>query len=130
MTNVINTLKLVAPEFGTMSDDDIQSWVSLAEPFVSKKVFGKLYTQALAYLTAHMMKMSGNGDTSKGTVGDSMRVASVSEGNTSMSFNTSLYSPGDVDAELNLTVYGIRYRRIRSMCVCSVVNVGVANGRS
>ena len=76
MTNVINTLKLVAPEFGTMSDDDIQSWVSLAEPFVSKKVFGKLYTQALAYLTAHMMKMSGNGDTSKGTVGDSMRVAS------------------------------------------------------
>lgn len=37
MTNVINTLKLVAPEFGTMSDDDIQSWVSLAEPFVSKR---------------------------------------------------------------------------------------------
>lgn len=130
MTSVIDILKLVAPEFNTMSDNDIQTWIDIAEPFVSKKVFGKLYNQALAYLTAHLMKMSGNGDTSIGTVGDSLRVASVSEGNTSVSFNSSLYSGNDSDAELNLTIYGISFKRIRSMCVIPVVNVGVSNGRT
>lgn len=130
MNKAVDILKLVAPEFNTMSDDDVQTWIELAEPYVSKKVFGKLYNQALAYLAAHLMKMSGHGDTSTGTVGDSMRVASVSEGNTSVSFNTSLYSGNEADAELNLTVYGMSYKRIRSMCVIPVVNIGVTNGRS
>lgn len=130
MNKVIDTLRLVAPEVCTMSEEDIQTWVYLAEPYVSKKVFGKLYNQATAYLAAHFMKMSGLGDTSMGTVGDSMRVASVSEGNTSVSFNTSLYSGNEADAELNLTVYGMSYKRIRSMCVIPIVNIGVANGRT
>lgn len=128
MTKAIDIMKLVAPEFSTMSDNDIQTWIDLAEPYVSKKVFGKFYNQAIAYLAAHFMKMSGLGDTSTGTVGDSMRVASVSEGNTSVSFNTSLYSGNEADAELNLTVYGMSYKRIRSMCVIPVVNIGVTNG--
>lgn len=130
MNKTVDILKIVAPEFGTMSDDDIQTWIDLAEPYVSKRVFGKLYNQAIAYLAAHFMKMSGLGDTSTGTVGDSMRVASVSEGNTSVSFNTSLYSGNGADAELNLTVYGMSYKRIRSMCVIPIVNIGVANGRT
>lgn len=128
MKTAVDVLKLIAPEFKTTSDDDIQTWIDLAEPYVSEKVFGKLYTQALAYLAAHLMKMSGLGDTSTGTVGDSMRVASVSEGNTSVSFNTSLYAGNGADAELSLTIYGMGYKRIRSMCVIPVVNVGVING--
>ena len=130
MDKVVDVLKLIAPEFETMSNDDILTWIDLAEPYVSKKVFANLYNQALAYLTAHLMKMSGLGDTSIGTVGDSMRVASVSEGNSSVSFNSSLFSSTEGDSELNLTIYGIGFKRIRSMCVIPVVNVGVSNGRS
>ena len=130
MKDVVNTLKIVAPEFKTLSDDDIQKWIDLAEPFVSKKVFGNLYNQAIAYLSAHFMKMSGLGDTSEGTVGDSMRVASVSEGNTSVSYNTSLFSGDKADSELNLSVYGIAYKRIRSSVVIPIISAGVLNGRS
>ena len=128
MNKAIDVLKLIASEFKTMKDEDIEPWIELAEPYVSEKIFGKFYNQALAYLTAHLMKTSGLGDTSTGTVGDSLRVASVSEGNTSVSFNTSLYSSAEGDSELNLTVYGIGFKRIRSMCVIPVLNAGVLNG--
>ena len=122
--DVVELVLKFAPEFKDESPDDIKLWIDLAEPQVSKKRFGKLYTQALALLTAHIMKMSGIGDTSTGTVGDSLRVASVSEGNTSVSFNTGLYNADNSDAELNLTPYGIRYKRIRSMCIIPIVSSG------
>ena len=130
MDKVVDIIKRVAPEFKDLEDTDIKAWIELAEPFVSKSVFGKLYHQALAYFTAHLMKITGYGDTSNGTVGDSLRVASVSEGNTSVSFNTSLYASDKADSELNLTIYGMNYKRIRSMCVIPVISAGVLNGRS
>ena len=122
--DVVELILKFAPEFKEESPDDIALWVKITEPQVSKKRFGKLYKQALALLTAHTMKMSGVGDTSTGTVGDSIRVASVSEGNTSVSFNTSMYSSDNPDAELGLTPYGIRYKRIRSLCIIPVVSSG------
>lgn len=122
--DVVELVLLLAPEFKEESEDDIAMFVDLAKPQVSKKRFGKLYNQALALLTAHIMKMSGKGDTSTGTVGDSLRVASVSEGNTSVSFNTGLYSSDNSDAELSLTPYGIRYKRIRSQCIIPIVSSG------
>ena len=130
MAEVIEIIKRVAPEFKDMDEGEVHAWIEIAEPCVSKKAFGKLYNQALAYLTAHLMKVAGYGDTSNGTVGDSMRVASVSEGNTSVSFNTSLYSSDKADSELSLTIYGMNYKRIRSMCIIPVISAGVLNGRS
>ena len=122
---VNETLRILAPEFKEVSDDDLDLWVSLAKPFVSKKQFGKLYPHALAYLAAHMMKLSGLGDETYGTVADAMRLASVSEGNTSISFNTGAYTSDTIDAELGLTPYGIGYRRIRGICIVPITVAGV-----
>lgn len=59
----------------------------LQSHLISKKRFRKLYPQALAYLAAHKMKMSGLGKTiGIGTVGDTIGLSSVSEGETSVSF--------------------------------------------
>lgn len=121
---VVETIKLVAPEFKN-SVDDIAQWVEIVKPHISEKKFGALYTQALAYLTAHYMKMSGLGDNTLGTVGDSMRVASVSEGNTSVSYNSGLYNSQDADSELSLTPYGIQYKRIRELCIIPVTGTGL-----
>ena len=123
--NVIETIKLIAPEF-TNSEADIAQWVEIVKPHISEKQFGKLYTQALAYLTAHYMKMSGLGDNTLGTVADSMRVGSVSEGNTSVSYNSGAASGGqDADSELALTPYGLQYKRIRQQCVIPVTGSGM-----
>ncbi len=125
---VNETLRLLAPEFKEESEDNIDLWVSLAKPFVSKKQFGKLYPHALAYMAAHMMKLSGLGDNTYGTIADAMRLASVSEGNTSISFNTGAYTSDTVDAELGLTPYGIGFRRIRRSCIVPITIAGVERG--
>lgn len=117
----IETLRLIAPEFKSYTDDELKSWISLSEPFVNKKAFGKFYNQALAYLTAHKMKMGGLGDTSHGTVGDSVRIASVSEGDVSISFSGNQASTDDADAEYLLTHYGIQYLAIRKAVIFPVV---------
>ena len=69
-------------------------------------MFGKLYDQALALLTAHRLKMAGYGDSTYGTVGDTLRIGSYSEGETSVSFTVNQGTNLLVDAELALTPYG------------------------
>lgn len=122
---VNETLRIIAPEFNTVSEDEIDMWVSLAKPFVSQKQFGKLYAQALAYMAAHMMKMSGMGENTYGSIADALRLGSVSEGNTSVSFNTGAYTSEDVDAELGLTPYGMGFKRIRKICIVPITASGV-----
>ena len=118
--SALETFRTIAPEFKEMKDDEIAKWIKLAEPFVSKKKFGKLYEQAVAYLAAHKLKMGGFGDTSNGTVGDSLRFSSVSEGGSSVSFATPT-SLMDNDAEYTLTTYGVAFLNIRRSKIVSIV---------
>ena len=48
-------------EFNEVPDDTVNMFLSLTEPLISKKRFGKMYQQARAYLAAHKMKLSGFG---------------------------------------------------------------------
>lgn len=57
--------RLVAPEFNATSEAELDNWFILTRPLVGKKSFGDLYAQALAYLTAHRMKMMGLGSSDK-----------------------------------------------------------------
>lgn len=117
-------IRLVAPEFKEESEDTLNMWLELTKPYVSKKRFAEMYDQALAYLTAHKMKMSGLGDTSLyGNIADTMRVSSVSEGGISVSYNNpSAASSQDTDAELMLTSYGMQFLHIRRMKVIPILS--------
>ena len=59
MEDAVKIFRMVATEFETLDDDTVKSWVDLTAPLISQKVFGKLYAQALALLTAHRLKMAG-----------------------------------------------------------------------
>lgn len=118
--------RLVATEFDDLADDTIKNWLELTEPYISKKRFGKLYEQALAYLTAHRLKMAGYGDSTLGTVGDSLRVASYTEGETSVSFAVNQGTNLLADAELSLTPYGLEYLSLRRMVIISIRSAGEA----
>lgn len=120
----LENFRLVATEFESMPDDKVEQWIEITKPFVSEKRFGKFYTQALVLLTAHRLKIAGYGNNSLGTVGDSLRVGSYSEGETSISFNVSQSTNLTADADLALTPYGLEYLSIRRLVVVPILSAG------
>ena len=120
----LRIFRLVATEFDSLNDETIESWLELTAPLISKRVFGKLYEQALALLTAHRLKMAGYGDSELGTVGDSLRVGSYSEGETSVSFTVNQATNLLVDADLVLTPYGMQYLALRRLVVIPIRSAG------
>ena len=123
---VIEIFRLVATEFKDLDDEKVMAWSELTAPLISKKVFGKLYDQALALLTAHRLKMAGYGDSTYGTVGDTLRIGSYSEGETSVSFTVIQGANLLVDAELALTPYGLEYLSLRRLVVIPIRSAGEA----
>ena len=101
-------LQEVGTEFKSASDEDISFWIDLQAPVISKKKFGADYNLAVALLVCHAMKMAGNGDSSLGTIANTGRLASVSEGGVSISFATSTAGTTG-DAEYQLTSYGLQF---------------------
>lgn len=53
MEDAVRIFRLVATEFDVLNDETVEAWLNLTAPLISKKVFGKLYDQAIALLTAH-----------------------------------------------------------------------------
>lgn len=122
----VKIFRLMATEFADLNAETVESWMELTESIISRKVFGKLYDQALALLTAHRLKMAGYGDSSYGTVGDTLRIGSYSEGETSIGFTVNQGTNLMVDAELALTPYGLEYLSLRRLVVISVRSAGEA----
>jgi len=117
-------------EFSELPDEEVQVYISLAEPLVSKKKFGKLYEQAVAYLAAHKMKMNGMGTVLAGgiSIGDMAGYSSISisEGETSISFSSSQSngSGSSADAEYGLTTYGNQFLQLRKNCIIPIISAG------
>lgn len=109
-----------------MPDKEVSDWLHLTAPIISEKRFGKLYEQAHAFLTAHRMKMAGLGDNSFGSIADTMRVGSYSEGETSINFTTSQVNNLMPDSELSLTQYGLSYLSLRRLVIIPIVSAGEA----
>lgn len=127
--NAFEIIRATMQEFSKVEDDTVNIFISLSEPLVSQKRFGKLYHQALAYLSAHKMKMSGLGKTiGIGTIGDTIGLSSVSEGETSVSFSNNQAGNTTTDSEFGLTVYGMQYLQLRKRCIVTIVSAGVDHG--
>ncbi len=124
-------IRTAMTEFAEVEDNTVKVFISLTEPLISRKRFGKLYQQALAYLSAHKMKMSGLGKSigaGNGTIGDTIGLSSVSEGETSVSFSNNQSGNTDTDSEFGLTVYGMQYLQLRKRCIITIISTGVEHG--
>mgnify|MGYP001034916538 CR=1 FL=1 len=116
-------------EFNEVPDDTVNMFLSLTKPLISKKRFGKMYQQARAYLAAHKMKLSGFGVSGGiGSIGDTIGLASVSEGETSVSFFNNQAGNTATDSEFGRTVYGMQYLQLRKRCIVTIVSAGVEHG--
>lgn len=129
--------RMVAAEFADMPDEDVidagtgkaarhgvSSFLRLYSDQISEKRFGKSYQKALAYLTAHKLKMNGYGNNENGLIGDSLRVGSYSEGETSISYTTNQQTNLQPDAEYALTVYGLEFLTLRRNAVIPIISAG------
>lgn len=129
MENAIAIFRLVAPEFDQVTDDTLGTWLSLCKPLIRKRKFGALYDQALALLAAHRMKLSGKYEPEETaaiqSIANSGRVASYTEGQVSVSFNSSSTS-GSSDATYELTSYGQQFIELRRSLVVPITIRGGA----
>jgi hypothetical protein len=120
----LEMIRLVGKEFEAVPDEVIENWIEFVTPMVSKKQFGKLYQQAIAYLVCHKLKMLGFGDNPLGEEFNLSNVgfglSSVSEGGSSISFGASQSSNLAPDAELGLTAYGLQFLSIRRMVIVPI----------
>lgn len=137
----IEIFRMVATEFANIPDDNVidpdtgkvtqygvKSFLELYSDQISERRFGKTYQKALAYLTAHKLKMNGYGNTENGTIGDSLRVGSYAEGETSISYTTNQQTNLQVDAEYALTVYGLEFLTLRRNSVIPIISAGEGPG--
>lgn len=137
--DALEIFRIVATEFSDMPDDDtvdadtgkviqygVNTFLKLYSDQISEKRFGSSYQKALAYLTAHKLKMNGYGNTDNGLISDSLRVGSYSEGETSISYTTNQQTNLQVDAEYALTVYGLEYLTLRRNAIIPIVSAGEA----
>ena len=123
MNKVIAYIRLIAAEFNDIADETLNLWIEMLRPMVSRKQFGNLYEQALAYLVCHKLKMAGNGANplgDLGTIGIGFAVGSVSEGGSSISFGANQSSNLATDAELGLTAYGVQFLQIRRLVIVPI----------
>ena len=85
--DALEIFRLVATEFSDMPDDDeinpdtgkiarygVKTFLKLYSDQISEKRFGSSYQKALAYLTAHKLKMNGYGINENGKISDSLSV--------------------------------------------------------
>lgn len=134
----LDIFRIVAPEFADIPDENVEdgtgtitqygvkAYMDLYKDQISEKRFGATYQKALAYLTAHKLKMLGHGDTSNGKIADSLRVGSYSEGETSISYTTNQGTNLQVDAEYALTVYGLEFLTLRRNAIIPIISAGEA----
>ena len=90
----------------------------------------RLFMLTIALLAAHRLKLAGKGENPLGAEGSSkvnaasgFGLASVSEGSTSVSFNTANMNTND-DSWYALTSYGMEYLNLRRIYVMSIVSAG------
>ena len=129
---IVEIIRLVAPEFNDISDEDLSKWVDISKPFVSKKQFGKMYNTALAYLICHKLKMAGYGE-SLNVFGDESvsassgyGVTSISAGDTSVSFGNAQGAAGSSsDIEYSLTPYGLQFAQIKRGVIVPITCSGL-----
>lgn len=117
---IINIVRMVGTEFEEVKHEDLEDWIELQAPVISKKKFGADYDLAVALLVCHALKMAGNGDTSLGTIAGTGRLASVSEGGESISFATTTAGTSG-DAEYQLTSYGLQFIAIRNRHIIPIM---------
>lgn len=101
---VLDTLKAIAPQYESIGDDTLNTYITLAAQRIAPAVFGEVYEQAVAYLAAHMLVMNRD---RKGASGP---VTSERAGEVARSYG---FSPDYTNSYYGATGYGREFLSLR-----------------
>lgn len=124
--NFITLFRLLAPDLSSVDDEQILAMRLLCEPMLNKERFGDLYEQALVYLVAHRLSYTNSiatgGAGSTGLIAGN--IVSEKEGDLARSFGSAIGGGNGATSymdSLDKTAYGLEFKRIRDMCIFTVV---------
>lgn len=107
--------KVVAPEFASMSDADLDLFATEAECEVAKSKWGCRYDRAVALITAHLIAMSKRSENMGGSAATG-ELKKVKVGDLEREFQASS-SNGSEGSSYGLSVYGKEFLRIRRQII-------------
>lgn len=113
MSTIVDILFEIAPELAVEPLHRVDTFIGLAAARISASVFGKVYPQAVAYLTAHLMSVSARAQSS-GAGGAAGPVTSASTGGVSVSYGQATAHVSLADSALSTTAYGLEYLALRN----------------
>lgn len=122
----LEELRRAAPEFAEVGDRDVTALMESLSPMVGKKAFGRMWPLAMAYYTAHMLKVQealSSGESAAGGAASAFMtgIQSMTENKLSISFrDPSSSGKTAADEALSRTLYGQMFLALRAQCVIAV----------
>lgn len=114
MEATAENIKVLFPEFSSVSDQRIENFIEIAKLSVNEAVWKSSYGTGLSYLTAHLLKRAGAGGGVQGGSSNAGMVTSEKVGELQRSYALPNFSGGSAeDSLLATTSYGIEYLRLR-----------------
>jgi len=120
MDAILSVFRVIAPEFISLSDEQVKSMIALYEGFVSKKVFGSKYNLAVAYLTAHLIALNNLYTTTAGASTDASVAGVRREREGDLEREYAIPDASDYMSLLYKTYYGRMYLQIMKLCSIGV----------
>lgn len=102
MSTTFDNVVDIAPELSSADEDRVARFIAMAERWLSEDFYGDLYDDAVAYLTAHLLTLSGR-------TGVSGSVTSSKVGDLSRTYGAAVDS-----TDLDATTYGQTLKMLRA----------------
>lgn len=120
---ILAIFRIIAPEFTEVEDAAVMLQFEFCEDFVSESKFGKFYGKAIAYYSAHMMKLYNIADETGSESGILTAAGLVmeKEGDLQRQYATGEATKSSVDDMLKKTMYGKLFLQLRAMCIVPVL---------
>lgn len=120
----LGIFRKIAPEFAEIADNEVRDRMVLYADMVSQKRFGPYYDRAIAYLTAHFLKLdqiaAEEGADSGTLTGHGLTMEK--EGDLQRQYGSTVSSSaGSLDDLLSKSYYGRMFLAIRHMCIVPVI---------
>lgn len=116
---VLKLIRFIAPDLGDVNDEIVLTAIGIYKKHLWKERFGSFYKEALAYYTAHHIKINQlvavQGADAGGVTGG--QITSEHEGDLSRSYGSVGGSGGGYSASLSKTAYGLEFLRLRDMAM-------------
>jgi hypothetical protein len=115
--------RMIAGEFISIGDDEVNKWIAMARPMVNSRRFGLLYNNAIALMAAHLMKLNLPSEDADSPA-NAILIDTYKEGDTSIKYNVDSFTKLNPDAQLTLTKYGLQFRSIRDSVTIGITSAG------